>query len=502
MASSIVGFALGMCITFFLTPYVVEKLGADAYGFIGLSNNLISYTSLLTVAINALSTRFVMVAFHAGDIDKANRYMCSVFFANLSICVVFMAGFIIADIFLEKIINIPENMIGDVKTLFLMLALSTCGGMLTGILGVGVSIRNRMYMANITNMFAGLLRAALILGLFGLLAPKLWYYGVTALVMTLYQVVRNCYFLKNLTPELKINFRFFHWKALWEIVQSGLWTIVTRLSQILTNGFNLLLANLFVGANAMGILSITQTLPGVILSFFGTMTGNFTPELTRHYARKDTDSFRAVLFQSLRICGFLSVIPLAVFYAYGDIFYKLWLPTEDAGWLYILSCFGTFELIFALPLEPLWQIFIITNSVRRTSLNLLYNSICSFAVIFGSMYIVEDNDMRILILAATKSVFVAFRNLTFLPLYGAKCVGYARGTFYPLILKCTINFLLVTSVSVLFKKLWLADDWGSLILGGVVTAVIGIASSAILILKKSDREFFLQKFKSALKVHA
>ena len=52
MVSSFISQLLSLGISFFLTPYIVSKLGAAAYGFFGLSNNIIGYTALLTVALN------------------------------------------------------------------------------------------------------------------------------------------------------------------------------------------------------------------------------------------------------------------------------------------------------------------------------------------------------------------------------------------------------------------------------------------------------------------
>lgn len=49
---------VGLGIQFFLTPYIVKSLGADAYGFIGLSSNILSYTGLITIALNSMASRF------------------------------------------------------------------------------------------------------------------------------------------------------------------------------------------------------------------------------------------------------------------------------------------------------------------------------------------------------------------------------------------------------------------------------------------------------------
>ena len=53
--ASIVSFAVTIGINFFLTPYLVEELGSDAYGFIGLANNFVQYGTIITMALNSIS---------------------------------------------------------------------------------------------------------------------------------------------------------------------------------------------------------------------------------------------------------------------------------------------------------------------------------------------------------------------------------------------------------------------------------------------------------------
>ena len=62
MISSIVSFVITMGISFFLTPFIVGKLGREAYGFIGLINNIISYASVVTIALNSMAGRFITLA--------------------------------------------------------------------------------------------------------------------------------------------------------------------------------------------------------------------------------------------------------------------------------------------------------------------------------------------------------------------------------------------------------------------------------------------------------
>ena len=74
IAASMIAFVVQFLISFILSPYIVSKLGEEAYGFVNLSNNFVSYASLLAVAINAMASRFISVEYNKGNIKKAKKY--------------------------------------------------------------------------------------------------------------------------------------------------------------------------------------------------------------------------------------------------------------------------------------------------------------------------------------------------------------------------------------------------------------------------------------------
>lgn len=499
MLSGVVVFVIGLCISFFLTPYIVEKLGAAAYGFIGLSTNIIGYSGLITIAINSMAGRFITLRVHAGDIHGANVYMSSVFYVNLLFALIILAAVCISAVWLENIIHIPADLINDVKTLYVMLGVSSGLSLMTGVISVGAFIRNRLDITNVREFIGNVIRVVLLLLLFGLCTPRLWYFGITALVMAAYMAASNYYFFRLLTPELVIKHALFSWKSLVEIAASGVWNIVNKISNLLTRGCELLLANLFVSARAMGLLSIALTLPGLILNFFGAIARNFSPELTRYFARGEIELMKNDLFKAVRICGFLSAIPMAWMYAFGDVFFTLWMPGQDITMLYLLSIVGSVELVFGLPIEPLWNIFVITDRVRRTSTYQLILAIVTFGAIIGSMYITSDETLRLLLIAGIHSVLCVYRNLTFVPRFGAKCLGLAKSTFYPLILKNLLNFSVITAIGFICKQFMLnpvaenSNSWLRLICASVIFAIAGIIVSNFIIIRKSERDAILHK---------
>lgn len=495
MLSGICVFALNLCVSFFLTPFIVGKLGTAAYGFIGLSNNIIGYSGLLTIAVNSMAGRFITVKVHEGNFYEANRYMSSIFYTNLILSAIILLAVVLTAVFLPDLINIPENLVGDVQALFVMLGCSSVLGLMTGVISIGAFIRNRLDITNIRNVIGSFIRVTLLLWLFGFFMPHLWYIGITVIIMDIYVIGSNYYFYRLLTPELHISRKYFDIKHLKEVTAAGAWNLVSRLSEMLSRGFDLLLANIFISASAMGILSITQIIPMMILGFFSMLSGNFSPEFTRLYAIKDYDGLKKELLRSVRLTGFFSCIPLSLLFAYGDIFYKLWLPTEDASLLYWLTCLGCLAQIFALPQEPLWNIFTIVNKVRNSSLNLFYNSIAIFATVMLAMFVIEDNMLRLIALAGIRVFYGIIRVMTFLPIYGAKCLGFGKWTFYPLLLKNALTVVILSGVSITFKMIFLTSAWSSLIVGVLFTISVGFASALIFVLNRSDRKFVLDRIK-------
>ena len=55
------GFVLSYLITFFLTPFITESVGTDAYGFVSLAKNTAQYATYITAALNTFASRFISV---------------------------------------------------------------------------------------------------------------------------------------------------------------------------------------------------------------------------------------------------------------------------------------------------------------------------------------------------------------------------------------------------------------------------------------------------------
>ncbi|RZK00119.1 MAG: hypothetical protein EOO43_25320, partial [Flavobacterium sp.] len=114
----------GVGISFFLTPYIVEHLGKEAYGFFPLSNNFVMYAGIITTALNSMSSRYITISLEKKDIKEANTYFNSVLFGNILISLGFAIVSALFCFFIDKILDIPGELIYDVRLLFIFIFLS------------------------------------------------------------------------------------------------------------------------------------------------------------------------------------------------------------------------------------------------------------------------------------------------------------------------------------------------------------------------------------------
>lgn len=490
LATSIVSYGLTFGVSFLLTPYIVSKLGAAAYGFIGLSNNIISYTTLLTVALNSMSTRFITVNYHADKIDNANRYFASTFFGNsaIALLIVLILGF--CTLFLEKIINIPAELVNDVKFLFTLLFVNTSISLCFGVFNCGTFIKNRLDLSNFRGMIGKILNTIILIIAYGFFPAHVWYIGLAGLFYTFYYIYTNYRLLRVLTPELKVCRRHFRFSLLWEMTKTGSWNLLTSLGSMLNQGLELLLANIFVSAYFMGILSISKSLPWIILGFFAAIANTFQPEYIKHYAQGNMVELRKTLIRSIRILGLFTAIPCAIIFSMGDIFFASWLPNQDYNLLYCLMSITMFGIMFSMPTQALWYIFTMTKTVKRSSIVLIQYSIANFLIILCFMYILDNNLYKIIAISGTQAVMFMFRFTTFLPFYGAKVLGLPKYTLFWPIIKVVFSTAVLTAILLPIKYFFIHNyNWVSFIAGSCIALLLGIILNYYISLDSSDRKY-------------
>ena len=123
ISGALVSFLMTLGIQFFLTRYIIAKMGIAASGFYNLGMSFVSYATIISSSLNSMAGRFITLEYHQGNREKASSYYSSVWIGNYMIIALLFLPLCFFIFFLEHLISIPPDLIWDVKTLFALLFL-------------------------------------------------------------------------------------------------------------------------------------------------------------------------------------------------------------------------------------------------------------------------------------------------------------------------------------------------------------------------------------------
>ncbi|MDZ5711444.1 lipopolysaccharide biosynthesis protein [Jeotgalibacillus haloalkalitolerans] len=488
IGAQIISLVVTFGISFFLTPFIVRNIGVDSFGYIGLTNNFINFIQIITVAINSMAGRFITISLYKGETLQAKKYFASVFFSNLFIVLILTGPVVFILLNLSDYINIPAALVADVTMLVGLMFIVFCMNVLGTVFGVAAFARNRLDLLSVADIVGNLIKVAVLVSAFSLFIPKLTYVAVAMIISTSFMMILNIYYTRKLLPEINIRYKYFELKSIKEILSAGIWNSLTRLSSFLSKGLSLLITNLFIGPGAMGLLAVSQTIPNTIGTIISKLSDVFAPDLTISFAHEDNKKMLMQLNTSIKILGFFSAIPLAILFTYGEHFFELWLPGQDADLLHRLSILICLGFTVALPMEGIWNVFTVVNKVKQTSFFLLGNAALTLLLMFAGLSLIDDSVHRLYVVASVEAFVSLISSLIFLPIYAAKCMNVSVKTFYPPILKNTISLLLIVSLSFYLKELIDISGWLTFIMLCLLTAIISVLINSFFLLNRYERK--------------
>lgn len=496
LAANIISFGVNILINFFLSPYIVRTLGREAYGFIPMMNNILNISQVVTIAINSMGARFITIKYHQEDYEGANKYFSSLFYANTVIGVIILLISAVMLVFIKSYLDVPDNLVFDVVVSFVILAVAFVLGLMFNVFSVATYVKNRLDMSAKRDIVYQLLRGIVILSLFMFFEPTIIYVATATLIVTLYTVITNIRYTKILLPEFHVRKKYLSFSALKELVSSGIWNSLGNLSYTLMSGLDLIISNIFISASAMGVLSISKSIPSSISSLVTAVVAVFLPVITISYAKKDIDNLLRELMKAIRTTGVIIAPILSFLIGYGRDFYALWQPTENAAQIQFLSVLAILPLYFTLGMKSLGNVFSITNKVKWHT---IATFLCGLSNIVIVLILLKFTQLGIIAVAAVSSLCLIVKDLTFTPIYAAKCLGISPVIFYKQIFKEFLLVLLSVLISYGFNYFLPADTWFELILWGALSSIVIFIINALFILDKTTIRAFLKKAAGRIK---
>lgn len=487
-------------VNFLMTPFIVSKLGVDANGFITLANDFITYANLVVIALNSMAARFITIEYVRENYKKANLYYNSVFWGNIVLTVTLLLPVICFIFRLENIIYIPVHMVTDTKILFLFVFLNFFIGLALPNWDCGTFVVNHLEKTYILQICTVLIRAAVLLVLFLVFTPKIWFVGVAATIVNFVTLATNYFFTHKYTPYLKICLVrekiLFSTKAIKDLVGSGIWNSFSNIGTMCLNGLDLIVCNILLGPVTMGIVAISKMLAGSIDEFSMSLSRTFIPKTVINYAKDDKQAILFDLGNAMKITTIALTTAFSGVVVLGEDFFRLWMPSQNAELLHILVVLAILKYFFTSGTQILYVVFPATNHVKEDAISILISGVVSFIV---TVTLIKITDLGIYVVAGVSSIVLIMRNIFFVIPMSAKYMGFSWKQFFPYVGRSVFSCLCLTGMFIILKMVLAQDTWFTFAGTVVLAAFSGIAFNFMIVFNKNEKKYLYKKVCSRLR---
>lgn len=487
--------AVSLVVSFMLTPYIVANIGKEAYSFVPISNNFVEYMMILTVAMTAVTSRFVTVSIHRENMEKANAYYSTSFFTNLGIALFVLILGLLLLIRIDHVIDIPPSIVSDIRLLFLFMFLMFFINVTTNVFSVPAFSINRIDITGFVTVISILTRLVVIIITFAFFPPRVYFVGLSILAYMIVQGSMNYHYARKLNPKLKISRSKFDISLAKELGMSGIWSSFNQLSSVLLTGLDLLIANVMLGASAAGLLAVAKTAPMALQLLVNVVPQAFHPHLMIQYAKESKETFIRELTYTLKISALLTAIPIAGFIVLAPVFFQRWVPTVADSQLVLLSVLTMGSMLASFSIMPLVYVFTITNKLKKASISVFLSGLSNLALV---LILLKMTNLGLYAVAGVSSVLELIRYLIFVPLYASHCLHTKATVFYRTILRSVLYLgLLIATYSMIVSRFNLAS-WTQIGLMSLVLGLIGLGIGILAMLSYEERKRVWQIARSAL----
>lgn len=496
LLASIISFGVNMCINFFLTPYLVKSLGTESYGFIGLANNFVQYATIITLALNSMSGRFISIAYHKGDKNKASRLFSSVLIADLFLAGVMLILTSLFTCYLDVFLDIPEKLISSVKITFGITFMTFVVSIVTAIFTTATFVKNRIDINSVRDIISNLLKIAIIVLLFTFFPAQLYFIALATLASGVFLLLTNITVKKKILPDVQISFKNFEIQSVKIILVAGLWMSLAQLSNALISGIDLLVCNLTLGATLMGVLSIAKTIPHCISSLIATLGSVFTPHYTILYAQNNIKGLVKEVNFTSRLLSFILTVPIAGFIVFGFEFYTLWQPTktpDEIQVIQILSVLTCISYLFTAHTQCMTMLNSVCNKLKIPVLVSLGVGLLSIAITLLIINFGNLGDNNVYVIAGTSSVLMSLRAFFFIPIYSAHLLKQKLTTFFPSMLRGWLTFFVLVAFFSVVRSFFAINSWLLFAAVCIVAGIVGYVVSIPIMFSRDEMKMLKGK---------
>nr|WP_297705759.1 oligosaccharide flippase family protein [uncultured Butyrivibrio sp.] len=478
---NIFAFVIQVLIGLYTAPILIKALGTESYGFIGLANDFVNYLTIITTVFNSVASRFIALEISKGDVKRAEKYFNSLLATNAVLGIAFALFGAITVIGVDTIFTVPENLLTDVRVTFAITFATFIVGVVTSIFSTAAFVKNRLDIQGMRSIIHHIIRLICIVILLSFRELHIYYIGIASLIAAVVVAVMNIDIKRRFMPEVKISLKKGSFSDVRVLASAGVWLAITNLSAILMRGLDLVVANKFLGAYDMGLLSVARTFPNSFTSAVATLAPIFTPVFIRYYAKNQHDDLINSVCDSIKTMGLIMIVPVSGFIIYSRDFYSLWqksYTTEEISIICMLSTITVIQCYFNSTTATMAQTSVVVNKLK---LPVIISFICGILNLLVVFTLLKFTNLGVLSIVISSSTIMITRYILFNSFYCAHILEHSVKAFLVTCFKVWLTIPLQLVFMYLIKMNFNIHSWGTFIIAVGISGIIGYAIQLFLV---------------------
>jgi O-antigen/teichoic acid export membrane protein len=342
------GTIANLAVGFFLSPFIIHRLGNVAYGIWVLAIGVVAYLGLLDLGMQSAVLRFVSKGHTQNDHQGASEAISAALWVRLQISaliLVLSAG--LAAVF-PLVFKVPAELAGDARKAILLTGVKMAITMSIGVVAGVLSALNRYDLQNYLSIVQTAVRVI------GVVAVLRTGHGIVAiavceLIAVLIYNALLVWVAHRLYPQLQILLNRPKRETLKRIWTYSSYAFLTTVAIQLIYQTDYIVVGKFVSVAAVTYYAIGYSLCSYTSQAINSMGATFVPAASTYEAAGDTNSLLMLYKNGTRATLAVSLPILITLMVRGRSFIGLWMGPQyshSSGTVLIILC-STFLFVFA-----------------------------------------------------------------------------------------------------------------------------------------------------------
>ncbi len=322
--------AVSLATGFFLSPYLIRKLGEDGYGVWALSFALVEYYWFFDLGFRSATLKYVAHYSACGDPGKTSEIINTSFFYGAVTASLILALVVSFSRSIVGFFQIPGTYHDSFVVLLRLITLSWCLGIVFNIFSVCMEAVQRFDITNRISIATNAVRSAgtfllLFLG-YGLIEV-----GMMVVISQFFGYCLNYYSFRRVFPFHRISPRSVKTSALRQMASFGIHSFLIGVSTQAQNQTPSLLIGHFLPAAFVGFYNVPARLIQYVVEFVGRIGVVTNTNVAEFAARNESGPISQLAIYTNRYCLTL-FMPAGIFlYAFGGPFFARWVGPRVAS---------------------------------------------------------------------------------------------------------------------------------------------------------------------------